>query len=191
MEVKKRLYTVDDLYELQGWDSTRDRKYELIDGELIEMPPSNVLHAWLASELATHLRNFAGSGNLGYAFVELGAYSITDRHTLRAPNVAFFSAERLSPPFPQTFVGLMPDLAVEIKSPSNTMAELREKAAWFLQHGTRLVWLVLPDRAAAEVCRQGDDGTVDYEFVGPDGSLSGEDVLPGFELELRLLFPPS
>ncbi len=191
MEVKRRLYTVDDVYEVQGWDGTSDRKYELIDGELIEMPPSNALHAWLASELAAHLRDFAVSGNLGYAFVEFGAYSTTDKHTLRAPDVAYFSAERLSPPFPQTFVGLMPDLVVEIMSPSNTIAELREKAAWYLQHGTRLVWLVLPDRRGAEVCRQGEDAEIKVEFVGPEGSLSGEDLLPGFKLELEKLFPPS
>ena len=189
MEVKKRLYTVDDLYELQGWDGTSDRKYELIDGELIEMPPSNALHAWLASELAAHLRNFAVSGNLGYAFVEFGAYTVTDQHTLRASDVAYFSAERLSPPFPQTFVGLMPDLVVEIKSPSNTIAELRAKAAWYLQHGTRLVWLVLPDQQRAEVCRLGDEDELTFEMVGPAGSLSGEDVLPGFELSLGQLFP--
>lgn len=190
MEVQKRLYTVDDVYELQGWDGTRDRNYELIDGELIEMPPSNALHAWLAAELAAHLRNFAVSGNLGYAFVEFGAYSITDEHTLRAADVAYFSAERLSPPFPQTFVGLMPDLAVEIMSPSNTKAELREKAAWYLQHGTRLVWLILPDQRGAEVCRPGDDERGAVEFVDADGSLSGEDLLPGFELEMGKLFPP-
>ena len=45
MEVQKRLYTVDDVLALQGWDGTRDRKYELIDGELIEMSPTNYL-AW-------------------------------------------------------------------------------------------------------------------------------------------------
>lgn len=189
MEVKKRLYTVKDLYELKGWDGTRDRKYELIDGELIEMSPTNLLHQWLASEISAEIRNFAKRHDLGFVGVEGGFSPIDDRHSLRAPDVAFVCKDRMPQPLPQTFAGFMPDLAVEIKSPSNTMAELREKAAWFLQHGTRLFWLVLPDRAAAEVCREGDDGTVDFEFVGPDGSLSGENVLPGFELELRTLFP--
>ena len=40
MEVKRRLYTVDDVLELPGWDGKRDRKYELIDGELIELSPT-------------------------------------------------------------------------------------------------------------------------------------------------------
>ena len=51
MEVQKRLYTVDDVLELQGWDGTRDRKYELIDGELIEISPTNYPHAWLAVKI--------------------------------------------------------------------------------------------------------------------------------------------
>ena len=191
MEVQKRLYTVDDVCELQGWDGTRDRKYELIDGELIEMSPANSLHAWLASELSAQLRNFASSGNLGYTFVEVGVFPAPDRSTLLAPDVAFFSAERLLPPFPQTFAGFMPDLAVEIASPSNTITELRQKAATYLRHGSRLVWLVLPDQEGVEICRLGDDEQLTFEFVGPDGSLSGEDVLPGFELEIRRLFPAS
>lgn len=191
MEVQKRLYTVDDVYELQGWDGTRDRKYELIDGELIEMSPTNLLHQWLAAELSGEIRNYVRRNDLGFVGVE-GGFSPTDtRHTLLAPDVAFVRKDRMPQPLPQTFAGFMPDLVVEIMSPSNTRAELRERAAIYLQHGTCLVWLVLPDQSGAEVCRQDEDGTVDFEFVGREGSLSGVDLLPGFELELRILFPPS
>ncbi len=83
----------------------------------------------------------------------------------------------------------MPDLAVEIQSPSNTLAELRRKAAVYLEHGTEIVWLVLPARLGVEVWRAGADGEPESEFLGQDGSLSGERVLPGFRLELRRLFP--
>jgi len=185
MEVQKRLYSVDDVCELQGWDGTRDRKYELIDGELIEMSPANSLRAWLASELSGEIRDSVNRNDLGYVGVE-GGFSPRDiRHTLLAPDVAFFSAEKLRPPFPQTFAGFMPDLAVEIASPSNTSAELREKAALYLQHGSRMVWLVLPDQNGVEVCRLGDDERLTIDFVGPDGRLSGD------ELEIRRLFPAS
>ena len=191
MEVKKRLYTVDDVYELQGWDGTRDRKYELIDGELIEMSPTNLLHQWLASEISGEIRNYVRRNDLGFVGVE-GGFSPTDsRHTLLAPDVAFVRKDRMPRPLPQTFAGFMPDLVVEIMPPSNTIVELREKAAWYLRHGTRLVWLVLPDQRGAEICRQGDEATIEVEFVGPEGSLSVEDLLPGFQLELSKLFPSS
>ena len=191
MEVQKRLYTVDDMYEIPGWDGTSDRKYELINGELIEMSPTNLLHQWLASELSGEIRDFLKRTDLGYVGVEGGFSPSEDRHTLLASDVAFVRKDRMPQPLQQTFAGFMPDLVVEIMSPSNTIAELRERAAWFLQHGTRLVWLVLPDDRGAEVCRRGDDETVTFEFVAPEGILSGEDILPGFELAMRQLFPPT
>ena len=82
----------------------------------------------------------------------------------------------------------MPDIAVEVKSPTNTLAELRRKAAIYLQHGTQLVWIIIPDQRSAEVCRLDASGEIQTEFMGEDGKLSGEPVLPGFRLELSTLF---
>ena len=79
----------------------------------------------------------------------------------------------------------MPDLAVEIQSPSNTLAELRRKAGVYLANGTELVWLVLPERPGVEVWRADAASEPTSEFVARGGSLSGEPVLPGFALELQ------
>lgn len=188
MEVKKRLYTVDDVLELQGWDGERDRKYELINGDLIEMSPTNYPHARLAGRLFRYFEDYAESRNLGEASVEAGFHPASDRSTLLAPDVAFIRRARLPDPDSFTFVGFMPDLAVEIKSPSNSMAELRRKSAIYLENGTQLVWLINPTRRIAEVCRLGEDGQLQRQTLEPEGTLSGEDVLPGFELDLRRLF---
>ena len=188
MEVQKRLYTVDDVCELQGWDGTRDRKFELINGELIEMSPANLLHFWLALEIAGEIRDFLKQHDIGYAGVEGGFSPAGDRHTLLAPDVAFVGKDRMPQPLPQTFAGFMPDLAVEIASPSNTVAELREKAAIYLRNGTELVWILYPEQTSAEICHLDDEAQLKIEAVGIDGKLDGRDVLPGFELELRQLF---
>ncbi|MDE2638569.1 MAG: Uma2 family endonuclease [Chloroflexota bacterium] len=188
MEVKKRLYTVDDVLELQGWDGNRDRKYELINGELREMSPANMLHAWLASRVDRMIGNFAEERELGYSFVEGGYFLSDDRHNLYAPDVAFVSKARMPDPIPQKFAGFMPDLAVEIASPSNTVAELHSKALIYLRNGTQLVWILYPVRESAEVCRLDDEANLKAESFGIDVPLSGEDVLPGFELDLRRLF---
>ncbi len=190
MEVNNRLYTVDDVWELQGWDGKRDRKYELIDGELVEMSPTNLLHQWLAAEFSGEIRDYVKRNDLGFVGVEGGFSPADNRHMLLAPDVAFVRKDRMPQPLPQTFAGFMPDLAVEIASPSNTIAELRQQAAIYLQHGVRVVWLALPDHRGVEVHRQDDDETVAFEFIDQDSRLSGEDVLPGFELEMRRLFPP-
>jgi len=188
MEVQKRLYTVDDVLELQGWDGTQDGKYELIDGELIEMSPANLLHFWLASELTGEIRDYLKQRNIGIVGVE-GAFSPPgDRHNFRVPDVAFVRKARMPQPIPQSFAGFMPDLAVEIASPSNTVSELRDKGEFYLRNGTDLVWILYPDRNSADVCRLGDDGQLSIQTVDINGKLEGEDVLPGFELELRRLF---
>ena len=189
MEVQKRLYTVDDVLELQRWDGTRDRKYELINGELIEMSPTNYPHGRLAGRLFRYFEDYAEDRNLGEASVEAGFHPAHDRSTLLAPDVAFIRSARLPDPESFTLVGFMPDLAVEIKSPSNTMAEQRRKALIYLDNGTQLVWLINPMGRIAEVCRLGEDGQFETQTVGINGKLDGEDVLPGFELPLRTLFP--
>ena len=188
MEVKKRPYTVDDVLELQGWDGHRDRKYELIHGELIELSPANLLHAWLASRIDRTMGSFADENDLGYSLVEGGFSPPDDAHNLYAPDVAFVSKARMPEPIPQTFAGFMPDLAVEIASPSNTVAELRDKAEIYLRNGTALVWILFPERSSAEVCCLGEDGQFHSQTVERDGKLYAEDLLPGFELELRQLF---
>ncbi len=188
MEIRNRLYTIDDVVELQGWDGKRDRKYELIDGELIEMSPANLRHAWLASRIDRSIGNYAEERELGFSFVEGGFSPPGDRHTLLAPDVAFVSKGRLPQPIPQTFAGFMPDLAVEIASPSNTAAELREKATRYLRNGTELVWLLYPESKSAEVCRLDEDDQLTIESVGIEGKLEGRDLLPGFELPLRALY---
>lgn len=190
VEVKKRLYTIDDLADLPNRVGNRDVSYELHDGELIEMSPASDMHSWLAAELTRLLGNYGREHKLGYAFVEGGYYPEGDRHNLYGPDVAFVRRERLSFPLRGTFSGFMPDLAVEVKSPSNTRREMRDKAAFYLTNGAKLVWIVLPSDETAEVWRLSADGAFSSEIIASDGALDGEDVLPGFSLELRRLFTP-
>ena len=68
------------------------------------------------------------------------------------------------------------------------MAQVRRKAAIYLSHGTQLVWIVIPDRKGIEVCRLDANGDIQIEFIGAEGAVTGEPVLPGFRLELSSLF---
>ncbi len=189
MAIQKRLYTVDDVWELQCQPGNQDKHFELYNGALIEMSPANYQHASLALRIGYFLQAYILETDAGTAGIEGGFYPSNDRHTLLAPDVAFVSKVRLPGSEPATFIGFMPDLAVEIMSPSNTVTELRKKAAIYLQNGSRLVWIVKPEQEGVEVCRSVEDGQIKVDFVGVEGSLAGEDVLPGFELELRKLFP--
>lgn len=92
-------------------------------------------------------------------------------------------------PLPEECILVMPDLAVEIAAPGETLGHLRQKAVAYLRRGTSLVWIVLPSARGVDVCRSASGARLDIEFIGADGALSGEDALPGFELELSRLFP--
>ena len=188
MEVKTRLYTVDDVWEMLCQPGS-DRGYELIDGELIEMAPTNSLHSLTGPEVSALIRNFAKPRKLGYTISEGGFSASGDEHLLLAPDLAFVRSERMPIPFPKPFFNFMPDLAVEIKSPGNSTAELRRKARIFLSNGSSLVWIIDPQSRCAEVWQLDADGGFDSEVLGSDGSLSGGDVLPGFVLPLSEIFP--
>ena len=88
----------------------------------------------------------------------------------------------------RTYAPCMPDLAVEVISPAQTLAQARREAQACLRHGAALVWLLDPLGDYAEVWRGGDDGRVQSERIAGDGSLSGEDILPGFRLPLSQIF---
>ncbi len=191
MATKEKLYTVDDVWELSHRPENHNRRFYLIDGELYwDMPPGGE-HGNLAFEIGYRLRAFLEEHDLGKGTVETGYHPPGDRHTLLGPDVAFISRARAPQPFPKDFIPMMPDLAVEIQSPTDTLEEARRKAAVYLANGAALVWIVLPAQQGVDVCRASAGAELDIQFVGADGSLSGEDVLPGFELELKQLFPDS
>jgi Uma2 family endonuclease len=79
----------------------------------------------------------------------------------------------------------MPDFAVEVKSPTNTLKGLREKAAFYLEKGCQIVWLVNPEKRIVEVYTPDKD----IEILLDSDIVDGGDVLPGFTLPVAALFP--
>ena len=188
MAIQERLYTVDDVWRLEQQPLRATEKYYLIDGELIaKMSPSHY-HALVAGELARLLGNYVVERGLGRVLVECGYHPPNERRTVLLPDVSFESRARAAEPPLATYAPYMPDLAVEIISPSQTPAQVQRKARVYLRHGCVLVWLIDPLEQYAEVWRLGPDGEPATEFVAQDGSLTGEGVLPGFSLKLQQLF---
>ena len=188
MVIKERLYSLDDVWELAHQPGNVNH-YELIEGELLTMSPPGGLHGELAYMIARYIGNFIEEHGLGTVTVETGYHPPEGRHTLLSPDVAFLSSAKISRPLPEKYIPVMPDLAIEILSPNDTLRQARRKAALYLRHGTQLVWIVLPAEKGVDVCRAVDGPGLNIEFVGQESSLSGEQVLPGFELKLELLFP--
>ncbi len=189
MATREREFTVDDVWRLACAPENEINRYTLIDGELIVAMSPGYMHARLASEIARLMGNYVAERDLGDVTVESGHYPPQDRRTLLIPDVAFTGLERRPAADWEGYAPVMPDLAVEIISPSQSLAEARRKAAVYLRHGTALVWLVHPAEKIAEVWTVGDDGAPRIENLGADDELNGGAVLPGFSLPLGRLFP--
>ncbi|MCY4537814.1 MAG: Uma2 family endonuclease [Chloroflexi bacterium] len=185
MATRERAYTVDDVWRLEVANENPLEKYYLIDGELcIKMAPSE-LHGETANLIAHYLTGFVLERALGRVGVEVGFHPPGDRRTALLPDVSFISKARMSRRARASYVPRMPDLAVELVSPSQSLAQVRRKAETYLRHGTALVWLIDPEAKTAEVWQP---GTERREVIDLDGELAGGDILPGFSLPLKRLF---
>ena len=188
MAILERVYTVDDVARLEQQPMKPMEKIFVIDGELlIRMAPAQ-FQALAASEVSRLLGNYAAEHGLGKVFVDCGYHPPGDRQTLLFPDVSFEARRRAAKSPLRTYAPYMPDLAVEVISPAQTLAQARRKAQACLRHGVALVRLLAPLGDYAEVWRGGDDGRVQSERIAGDGSLSGEDILPGFRLPLSQIF---
>ena len=188
LQVKERVCDIKGLWDMFCRGDFVDARYELIDGVLVEMPGPNEEHGELEIRLGYFLYGYVEARNLGRVTGSAGYRSPYGSHTLLIPDLAFTSRRRASKRALRKFAPLMPDLAVEIKSPSESMPQMRRKARIYLENGSRLLWLVLPDKQAAEVWRISLDGQLSSGRLERSDSLSGEDVLPGFSLDLQRLF---
>ncbi len=174
------LMTAEQLLEL----NIPNKRTELVRGVLIVREPAGHRHGRVAFELGRRLGNHVAEHQLGAAYPAETGFTLARRpDTVRAPDVAFVRRERLPDPEPVGFPELAPDLAVEVLSPGNRPGEVLTKVADWLSAGTRLVWVIDPERRLARVYR--GDGT--ESLVGADQALDGEDVVPGFSCPIETI----
>jgi Uma2 family endonuclease len=160
--------------------------FELVRGALVVMTPAGGEHGVLTSFLTIEVGMFARSHGLGRVYAaDTGFMLASDPDTVLAPDVSFVSlARQAGSRSPRGFIPGAPDLAVEVRSPGQTLPELGRKASAYLAAGCRLVWLVDPAPRQVLVHQPG----VAPLAVTEGETLSGGDVLPGFSLELARLF---
>src|SRR6266699_154688 len=162
-----------------------DKRVELVRGKLVVREPAGYTHGRVAVNLTVRLGAHVERTGAGQLFAaETGFTLARGPDTVRAPDIAFVRRDRLPDPEPAGFPDLAPDLVVEVLSPSDRPGEVLAKVADWLSAGTRLVWVVDPERGLARVYRQ--DGT--EMLVARDETLDGEDVVPGFSCGLSAVF---
>lgn len=158
-----------------------DKHVELVRGVLVVREPAGGRHGHVTARLSKRLMDVVEARGQGTVFAaETGFLIGTDPDTVRAPDIAFVTRERLPDPDLPGYPALAPDLVVEVSSPGDRPGETLTKVGEWLTAGTRLVWVVDPVRRLARVYRLDGSETVLQETE----SLDGEDVVPGFGCRL-------
>jgi Uma2 family endonuclease len=161
-----------------------DRLFELIDGVLVEKA-MGYRESMLALFIAAALDAFVQRANLGIVTGADGMMRLFPRN-VRIPDVAYVAWNRVpdgrvpTAPIPD----LAPDLAVEVLSKSNTKAEMARKRREYFAAGCSLVWIVDPDARSVAIFTSEDQSLL----LNENDQLSGDFLLPGFQLSIRELF---
>jgi Uma2 family endonuclease len=162
--------------------------YEIIDGQKIYPPPPSVLGCWIASQLSVSLGRYGTQGNLGrtFCFGLLHLPLPEDRN--RRPDVAFVSYDRWAKgrPLPEddNAWDVLPNLVVEVVSPTDLAEDLQEKVGEYFRAGVTLVWVVYPRARQVQVY----ESLSSIRGLSRADELDGGTVLPGFRLPLTELF---
>jgi Uma2 family endonuclease len=188
MIVQEKRYAVADLRIIAELPGNEDKRFELISGVLYELMSPSPTHAFISQRFARYVDEFVEEHDLGYVFSDGCVYTLSDEDEL-IPDASFVSKARAPElSFPKTF-NFAPDLAIEVISPSNKPRDILKNMPTYFKYRTRLGWVLAPDEQEVDVYRRGADGSLSVHTVGIDDILDSVDVLPGFRLPARKLFP--
>ena len=179
---KEKLLTADDLLELHS----RGVRGELIRGVFCETMSTGRKHGLIVGKLAYTLGAVAYPQGLGSIMAsDSGVLLEREPDTVREPDIAFFSVDTM--PYgddSEGYADVIPDLVVEIVSPSDSSQEVRDKARMWLDFGVPLVWVGYPGRREVEVYTAGNSVITLTE----SDVLNGGEVLPGFSCRVSEIF---
>jgi Uma2 family endonuclease len=164
-----------------------DGHYEVINGKFVEKPAMGVFEVWIASELFGWLKGSAAVKNHGRVVSEMLFQLDTEKGLKRRPDLAFVSFERWpkSCPIPRTTAWeVVPDLAIEVISPTNLASGVIVKIRDYFNHGVKGVWVVYPIEELVYVY----ESPTRVQILTRADRLESQSILPGFELPLESLF---
>jgi Uma2 family endonuclease len=151
-------------------------------GELIVMPPTGWRTGNRNTKLTQRLANWTDKDGTGIAFDSSTGFTLPNGAD-RSPEAAWVRQETLDDlnPDPDKFLPLAPDFVVELMSANDSLEKTQNKMQEYLDNSIRLGWLIDSKNQRVEIYRQGQD----KEVLQSPATLSGEDVLTGFVLDLK------
>ena len=180
MATQTKVWTYEDYLKLED-----DKRYEIIEGELIEMPAPSVTHQRIVGRLFRLTSEFVEKKSLGEVFVSPIDVILSDTNVVQ-PDIVFVSKERSDIVQNRGIFGA-PDLIMEVISPSTLKKDTEDKKRIYARFGVEELWLIFPGERAIEVFSlKGDE----YEVCsfGYESSKVKSCLLKDFELNLEELF---
>jgi Uma2 family endonuclease len=177
-------YTVEEFMRLP--DPSDGSKQELVQGEIVTKPPPSHNHGRTVTRIAMTLEFYTEQHGSGQTTAESGF--VTDRNpdSARGPDVAFWGVAKL--PLNANISGyaeVAPDLCAEVISEHTRPKHLKRKLREYFKAGVRMVWVADTENRTLTVYRSPTKGKLLHE----EEILDGEDVLPGFSVQVAKFFP--
>ena len=174
----------------QFYDLCQDNRHLRFErnakGNLVIMPPIGGETSNKNAKITQKLGNWTDEDGTGIAFDSSGGFKLPNGAD-RSPDASWIPLEKwqnLTEKERQRFVPLCPDFVIELRSKTDSLKSLRDKMKEYIENGTRLGWLINRQDRQVEIYRQGKE----VEILDYPQTLSGEDVLLGFVLDLQLIW---
>lgn len=161
--------------------ANKNRLCELIAGRPVEKMPTEE-HGKIAVNIVFELERAVRKRKTGRVAVEVRHQMPEDKYNSYLPDIAYYEDDT-RPIVTQGALARMPDLAVKVKSPDDRYREMRAKAEYYLSNGTKMVWLVYPEKRLVEVLTPKD-----FQILQENDALTGGDLLPEFSVSVTAIF---
>ena len=179
--------TVEEFLEMAERPEYSGQHLELIDGE-VYMTAAFLNHGEIAMTIMGYLFEYIRPRRLGRLIGAETGFHLDDG-TVIAPDGGFYSMERAPERLPASYdYPYAPDLIVEVVSKSNSATEIQAKLNKYFAHGCKVAWIVYPSVRHVWVYTPNDDGSMTLRDLGPEETLTGGEVVPGFALPVRAIF---
>lgn len=184
----KSVSTVEEFCALLPTVKDKNKRLELINGVVKELDLDKTQRA-ITKRMMTLLTVHVRKHKLGHVTDKMGFGRIRDTQNMRIPDLAFISYERTLPIAKQmNYTPYMPDLAVMVKPENATANDIGQRAIYFLQNGSELVWLIHPDSKSVDVLMRPGVRHFRVMKVKLGETLSGGMTIPGFSIEVDMIF---
>lgn len=171
-------------FELLCQDNPELRLELTADGELVTMSPAGYESSEKNAELTIELGTWNRIGKQGRVFDSSGGFTLPNG-AVKSPDATWIEKSKLTNiPTGVKFPVVIPDFVIELRSQSDSLTKTQEKMEEYRANGVRLGWLINPQKQQVEIYRLGQE----VEVLESPITLSGEDVLPGFVLDLSLIW---